>query len=75
MENRFQVLPEDIERKVTSRTKAILIGYPNNPTGAVMPREELEKIAVIAEKNNLIVKDFPCLRPYTYFPGTNFLRT
>ena len=55
MENRFQVLPEDIERKVTSRTKAILIGYPNNPTGAVMPREELEKIAVIAEKNNLIV--------------------
>ena len=55
MENRFQVLPEDIERKVTSRTKAILIGYPNNPTGAVMPREELEKKAVIAEKNNLNV--------------------
>ncbi len=55
MENRFQVLPEDIEKKITSKTKAILIGYPNNPTGAVMPREELEKIAKIAEKHNLIV--------------------
>ena len=55
MENRFQVLPEDIEKKITSKTKAILIGYPNNPTGAVMPREELEKIAEIAEKHNLIV--------------------
>tara|TARA_B100000029_G_C17568540_1_gene955838 strand:- start:651 stop:1841 length:1191 start_codon:yes stop_codon:yes gene_type:complete len=55
IENQFQVIPEDIEKKITSKTKAILIGYPNNPTGAVMPRGELEKIAAIAEKYNLIV--------------------
>ena len=55
MENGFRVRPEDIEAKVTGRTKAILIGYPNNPTGAVMSRQELEEIADIARKRDLLV--------------------
>ena len=55
MENGFRVRPEDIEARVTGRTKAILIGYPNNPTGAVMSRQELEEIADIARRRDLLV--------------------
>ncbi len=55
VENDFQVTGAEIERAITPRTKAILIGYPNNPTGAVMSREHLLEVARIAEKHNLIV--------------------
>jgi aminotransferase len=51
----FRVDPDELAKRVTPRTRAILIGYPNNPTGAVMPRGELEKIARIAEQHDLIV--------------------
>ena len=55
VENEFRLQVEDLEAKVTPRTKAILIGYPNNPTGAVMTREELQKIAEFATKYDIIV--------------------
>ncbi|HEX9013290.1 MAG TPA: aminotransferase class I/II-fold pyridoxal phosphate-dependent enzyme, partial [Anaerolineaceae bacterium] len=55
IENNFEVVPEEVEAAITPRTKAILIGYPNNPTGAVASRETLLKIAQIAEKHDLIV--------------------
>lgn len=55
VENAFQVTGEEIARAVTPRTKAILIGYPNNPTGAVMSRERLLEVARVAEKYNLLV--------------------
>ena len=55
MENSFRVKPEDIESRITPRTKAILLGYPNNPTGAVMPRSDLERIAEIAQRHDLLV--------------------
>ena len=54
-ENSFKILPEELESKITPRTKAIILNYPNNPTGAVMTREDFEKIAPIIEKHNLIV--------------------
>jgi aminotransferase len=55
VEDGFQVQPERLEAAITSRTKAILLGYPNNPTGAVYGREVLLEIAHIAEKYDLIV--------------------
>lgn len=55
MENDFRVSARDIERRITPRTKAIILGYPNNPTGAVMERGELVKIAEVARRHNLIV--------------------
>jgi aminotransferase len=55
VENEFRLQVEDLEARVTPRTKAILIGYPNNPTGAIMTREELLKIAEFATKHDLIV--------------------
>jgi aminotransferase len=55
MENNFDLDPQDIDAAITPRTKAILIGYPNNPTGAVASRENLLQVARLAEKHDLIV--------------------
>ncbi|MRR29335.1 aminotransferase class I/II-fold pyridoxal phosphate-dependent enzyme, partial [bacterium] len=55
MEDNFNIDPARIEAAVTPRTKAILLGFPNNPTGAVATRERLLEIARIAEKYDLIV--------------------
>jgi len=51
----FQVTAERVAEKITPRTKALLIGYPNNPTGAVMSRERLLEIAQLAERHDLLV--------------------
>ncbi|MDQ2688733.1 MAG: aminotransferase class I/II-fold pyridoxal phosphate-dependent enzyme [Chloroflexota bacterium] len=51
----FRVTAEMIEAAVTPRTKAIFLGYPNNPTGAVLDRPELEAIARVAEEHDLLV--------------------
>jgi aminotransferase len=51
----FQVTGAQVEAAVTPRTKAILIGYPNNPTGAVMTRARLLEIADVAQRHDLIV--------------------
>jgi aminotransferase len=55
VENEFQVNADDIEKRVTSRTKALMLGYPSNPTGAVMDRAGLSKIAEVAQRHDLIV--------------------
>ena len=54
-ENEFRVTVDQLAAALTPRTKALLIGYPNNPTGAVMTRDGLAAIAQFAEKNDLIV--------------------
>jgi len=55
MENNFDFDPEEIRAAITPRTKAILIGFPNNLTGAVASRDNLLKIAKMAEEHDLIV--------------------
>ena len=54
-ENEFRVTVEQLAAALTPRTKALLIGYPNNPTGAVMSRDDLAAIARFAEQHDLIV--------------------
>ena len=54
-ENQFALDPTDILNAITPRTKAILIGYPNNPTGAIASPEVLLEVARIAEENDLVV--------------------
>ncbi len=51
----FQVTGAMLEAAITPRTKAILINYPNNPTGAILTRERLQEIADLAEKYDLLV--------------------
>jgi aminotransferase len=54
-ESNFELSAADIEARITDKTKAILIGYPANPTGAVMSREKLEGIAEVAQRYRLMV--------------------
>jgi aminotransferase len=54
-ENNFVVRATDIEARITKQTKAILIGYPANPTGAVMSKKEADAIAELAKKHDLLV--------------------
>ncbi|MGN0656802.1 MAG: aminotransferase class I/II-fold pyridoxal phosphate-dependent enzyme [Ruminiclostridium sp.] len=57
-ENRFKLTPEQLLEKITPKTKALVLPYPNNPTGAVMRRDDLEKIAgVLREKNIIVISD------------------
>jgi aminotransferase len=51
----FEVDASDIEAAITPRTKAILSGYPSNPTGAVLPREKIAAVAEVARKHDLLV--------------------
>jgi len=55
IENNFDFDPDEIRAAITPRTKAILIGFPSNPTGAVSSREHMLEIAKIAEEHDLIV--------------------
>jgi aminotransferase len=54
-ENNFEITAEEIEPLITPKTKAIFLGFPNNPTGAVLSRENALKIAQLAEKYDLLV--------------------
>ena len=54
-ENDFKLTKEELLSHITSKTKAIFLSFPNNPTGAVMERKDLEEIAPIIKENNLYV--------------------
>jgi aminotransferase len=53
--NNFVVTAEAIEAAITPKTKVLLLGYPNNPTGAVMTAETMNEIAALAQKYDLLV--------------------
>lgn len=54
-ENDFALLASNVEAAITPRTKIIMLNFPTNPTGAMMERSELEKVAELAIKHDLIV--------------------
>jgi aspartate/methionine/tyrosine aminotransferase len=62
----FQPDIEAIESAITNRTKAIVINSPNNPTGAVYPKETLLKIASIADKHNILIISDEIYEHFTY---------
>ena len=51
----FRLTPEKLLEKITPKTKILIMPFPNNPTGAIMEREDLEKIAKIVEEKDLFV--------------------
>ncbi|HRF98101.1 MAG TPA: aminotransferase class I/II-fold pyridoxal phosphate-dependent enzyme, partial [Aggregatilineales bacterium] len=55
VENDFQVTGAELEAHITKKTKAILMSYPNNPTGAILTKKQLLEVATVAEKHDLIV--------------------
>ena len=65
-ENKFRLTPEEIEEKITPRTKLLVLPFPNNPTGAVMRREDLEAVAEVVKKHNLLVLSDEIYSALTY---------
>lgn len=53
--NDFRLLAGDVEASVTGRSRALLIGYPSNPTGATMSREDLQAVAEVAQRHDIAV--------------------
>lgn len=54
-DNDFIVTPEQLEAAITPKTKALILAFPNNPTGAVMTKEQLEALVPVIEKHDLLV--------------------
>ncbi|OCM99917.1 aromatic amino acid aminotransferase [Clostridium sp. W14A] len=54
-EDQFRLTAEELKSKITPKTKLLILPYPNNPTGAVMRRENLEAVAEVVEEHNLFV--------------------
>lgn len=54
-QDRFKLTPEKLAAAITPRTKLLVLAYPNNPTGAVMTRDDLEKIAEVLRPTNIAV--------------------
>ena len=53
--NNFKVDPEELKALITPKTKMLVLAYPNNPTGAIMTKEELEEIAEVIRDTNIVV--------------------
>ncbi|WP_096436620.1 aminotransferase [Alteribacter populi] len=66
IENGFKVTAEQIERCVTEKTKAILLCFPNNPTGTIMSKLELEKVAAVIKRHDLLVYSDEIYAEMTY---------
>lgn len=65
-ENDFRLTPEELEAAITPKTKLLVLPFPNNPTGAVMEKEDLEKIAEIVRKHDLFILSDEIYSELTY---------
>ncbi len=65
-ENAFKLTVDELEQSITDKTKMLVISYPNNPTGAIMTKEELEKIADVVKKHNIMVLSDEIYAELTY---------
>lgn len=66
IENNFKLTVEDLEGKITERTKMLILPFPNNPTGAIMTREDLEPIAELLRDTNILVLSDEIYSELTY---------
>ncbi len=65
-ENKFRLTPEELEAAITPKTKILVMPFPNNPTGAIMEREDLEKLVPIIRKHDLFVVSDEIYAELTY---------
>lgn len=66
LENKFKVTPEEIKAAITPKTKMLILPFPNNPTGAILTREELEAIAEVIRDTNICVLSDEIYAELTY---------
>ncbi len=65
-ENNFKIDPEALKAAITPKTKLLVLPYPNNPTGAIMTKKELEQIAEIIRDTNIVVLSDEIYAELTY---------
>ncbi len=65
-ENNFKLTAEEVEAAMTSKTKVLILPFPNNPTGAVMTRHDLESVAEVVKKHNIMVLSDEIYAELTY---------
>ena len=65
-ENQFKLTAEELIEKITPKTKLLVLSYPNNPTGAIMDKEDLIKIAEVVKKHNIMVLSDEIYAELTY---------
>lgn len=65
-ENEFRLTKEELLEKITPKTKMLVLSYPNNPTGAIMPLEDLKEIAKVVKEHNIIVLSDEIYAELTY---------
>ena len=65
-EDKFKLTPELLESAITEKTKMLVLAYPNNPTGAIMDADDLEKIAQILREKQIIVLSDEIYAELTY---------
>ncbi len=66
VENRFKLTPEELRAAITPRTKMLVLPYPNNPTGAILTKEELEGLAAVLRDTNILVLSDEIYAEMTY---------
>lgn len=66
VENEFRIVPEDLEKTITDKTKLLILPYPNNPTGGIMEKKDLEAIAEVIKKHDLMVLSDEIYAELTY---------
>lgn len=65
-ENKFKLTPEELKSHITDKTKLLILPYPNNPTGGIMTREDLEAIADVLRDTNIMVLSDEIYSELTY---------
>lgn len=65
-ENEFRLTPQELEEAITDKTKVLILPFPNNPTGAIMDKSDLEKIAEIIIKHDIYVMSDEIYAELTY---------
>lgn len=66
LKNKFKLTPEELRSHITERTKMLILPYPNNPTGGIMTREDLEAIAEVLRDTNILVLSDEIYSELTY---------
>ena len=66
IENNFKLTPEELKAAISPRTKMLVLPYPNNPTGAILTREELEVLAEILRDTNIVILSDEIYAELTY---------
>jgi len=71
-ENGFKLTADDLTKVISPKTKLLIMGYPNNPTGAIMSKEDLEPIANVIKESGIMVVSDELYAELTYQPAEHY---